>query len=268
MGFTASAVGSGAPIINNPLTYSNIGNCRGEVPTGYIQGGYATLQANGGLPGMKGGRRQEQRQERRQERRQEQRQERRQSRRQSQRQERRQSRQSGGRYGFGEPDLSVVNGPSWGAAMNTISRVPCEASYTPVPAAGESLNMRYGALWSGADNVPKGVIPPQFGGAVSSLPAPYGEAFNPPSPGSPTGGAPASLVVPTARYEDLPAGEPGIRSAAGTNLSIHRPLDWSGTNPACLKTGGGRRKRSRKAKRSSKKAKKSKSKRSRSKGSR
>ena len=259
MGFTASAVGSGAPIINNPLAYSNIGNCRGEVPTGYIQGGYATLQANGGLPGMKGGRRQ-------------QRQSRRQQQRQSRRQQRqsRQRRQSGGRYGFGEPDLSIVNGPSWGAAMNTISRVPCEASYTPVPAAGESLNMRYGALWSGADNVPKGVIPPQFGGAVSSLPAPYGEAFNPPSPGSPTGGAPASLVVPTARYEDLPAGEPGIRSAAGTNLSIHRPLDWSGTNPACLKTGGGRRKRSSKAKRSSKKAKKSKSKRSRrsSKGSR
>jgi hypothetical protein len=238
MGFTASAVGSGAPIINNPLAYSNIGNCRGEVPTGYIQGGYATLIANGGLPGMKGGRRQSRRQSRRQ------------------RKQRQQKKQTGGRYGFEGADLSVVNGPSWGAAMNTISRVPCEASYTPLPPAGENLNMRNGALWSGADNVPKGVIPPQFGGALSSLPAPFADAFNPPSPGSPTGGVPASLVVPTARYEDLPAGEPGIRSAAGTNLSIHRPLDWAGTNPACLKTGGGRR-RSRKAKRSSK-AKKSK----------
>jgi hypothetical protein len=54
-------------------------------------------------------------------------------------------------------------------------------------------------------------------------------------------------------------GEPGIRSAAGTNLSIHRPLEWNQMTPACLKTGGGRRRsrRSRKASRKAKKAKRS-----------
>jgi hypothetical protein len=59
-----------------------------------------------------------------------------------------------------------------------------------------------------------------------------------------------------AGYGDLPAGEPGIRSAAGTNLSIHRPFDSTQMTPACLKTGGGRR--TRKAKKSkAKKAKRS-----------
>lgn len=113
--------------------------------------------------------------------------------------------------------------------------------------------MRDGALWSGMRGVPAGVVPPQFGGAptfVPSLPSPYADAFAQPAAAT-SGGAPASLTVPTARYEDLPAGEPGIRSAAGTNLSIHRPLDWSQMTPACLKTGGSRKS---KAKRSAKKA--------------
>ena len=227
-GFTAASVGTAGPVINNPLTYSNTGNCRAAVPTGVIAGGYDSLKTPGGLPGMNGGRRS-----------------RRQSRRRTQR---------GGRYGF--DGASGVGGPPWGAPMASVARVPCEASHTPIPAAGQNLNMRDGSLWAGARGVPAGVMPPQFGGAtfVPSLPSPYADAFAQPASASAAGGVPASLTVPTARYEDLPAGEPGIRSAAGTNLSIHRPLDWSQMTPACVKTGG---RRSRKAKRSAKKSKRS-----------
>ena len=224
-GFTAASVGTGAPLINNPLTYANIGNCVAAVPTGTIAG-YESLKTPGGLPGMNGGRRSR-------------------------------SRQRGGRYGF-TGESAGAGGAPWGAPMATASRIPCEASYTPVPSASANLNMRDGDLWAGMRGVPAGVMPPQFGGAtfVPSLPSPYGDAFA--QPAAATGGVPASITVPTARYEDLPTGEPGIRSAAGTNLSIHRPLDWSQMTPACLKTGGGR-KSAKKSKRSNRSAKKSKS---------
>jgi hypothetical protein len=235
-GFSAAAVGSGAPLINNSLAYSNVGNCRAAVPTGFIAGGYDSLKTPGGLPGMNGG-----------------------SRRRSRRSQR------GGRYGF-TGESPGAGGAPWGAPMATATRVPCEASYTPVPAAHLNLNARDGGLWSGMRGVPAGAIPAQFGGAVHSLPAPYAGAFAQPAAASAAGGVPASITVPTARYEDLPAGEPGIRSSAGTNLSIHRPLEWNQMTPACVKTGGGRRSsRSRKAKKSKKsKAKKAKRSRGRS----
>ena len=237
-GWGFSAVGTSAPLINNPLTYSNVGNCRAAVPTGYIAGGYDSLKTPGGLPGMNGGSRSRRG---------------RQSRRRQRKSNQQKHTQRGGRYGF--------DGTG-------VSRIPCEASYTPVSTAALNLNMRDGGLWAGMRGVPAGTIPAQFGGAVSSLPAPYADAFAQPASAT-SGGVPASVTLPTARYEDLPAGEPGIRSAAGTNLSIHRPLDWSQMTPACVKTGGGRRSRSRKAsrkasrkskaKRSSKKSKRSKS---------
>jgi len=228
-GLTAASVGTGAPLINNPLTYSNIGDCRAAVPAGIV-GGFETIKP-GGLPGMNGGRRSR--------------------------------RQRGGRYGF-TGESAGAGGAPWGAPMATASRIPCEASYTPVPEAGQTLNMRDGALWAGMRGVPAGVMPPQFGGAtfVPSLPSPYGDAFAQPAAAT-SGGVPASLTVPTARYEDLPTGEPGIRSAAGTNLSIHRPLDWAQMTPACVKTGGGRSRRNRNRSRSSR-SRRSRSSRSRS----
>ena len=250
-GFSAASVGSGAPLSNNPLTYSNVGNCRAAVPTGFIAGGYDSLKTPGGLPGMNGGSRSRSRSRSRR------------GRKSSQQKHK----QRGGRYGF-TGESAGAGGAPWGAPMATASPIKCEASYTPLPAAGLNLNMRDGGLWAGMRGVPAGAIPAQFGGAVSSLPAPYADAFAQPASAT-SGGVPASVTLPTARYEDLPGGEPGIRSAAGTNLSIHRPLDWSQMTPACVKTGGGRRSRSRKAsrkasrkskaKRSSKKSKRSKS---------
>ena len=238
LGFSAS--GSGAPLINNPLTYSNVGNCRAAVPTGFIAGGYDSLKTPGGLPGMNGGSRRSK----------------------SSRRSRRSQR--GGRYGF-MGESAGAGGAPWGAPMATATPIKCEASYTDLPAAHLNLNARDGGLWSGMRGVPAGILPPQFGGATSvpSLPAPYADAFAQPAAASAAGGVPASITVPTARYEDLPAGEPGIRSAAGTNLSIHRPLEWNQMTPACLKTGGGRRSRRSKAKRSAKKSKSKRSRRSR-----
>ena len=234
-GFSAASVGTGGAIINNNLTYSSAGNCRAAVPTGFIAGGYDALKTPGGLPGMNGGSRR------------------------SKSSKRSRRSQRGGRYGF-TGESAGAGGAPWGAPMATASPIKCEASYTPLPAAHLNLNARDGGLWSGMRGVPAGVLPPQFGGATSvpSLPAPYADAFAQPAAASAAGGVPASITVPTARYEDLPVGEPGIRSAAGTNLSIHRPLEWNQMTPACLKTGGGRRKRS------TRKAKKSKAKRSRS----
>jgi hypothetical protein len=88
----------------------------------------------------------------------------------------------------------------------------------PLSGASGNLNVRGGELWSGA------------GGS-------YG------------------LMVPTARYTQLAGANDYIQSAAGTHEMINAPLGSAQMNPACLKTGGGRR-GSKKAK--TKKSKKSK----------
>jgi len=193
-------------------------------------GGWESLKTPGGLPGMNGGSRSRRGKSRRGK-----------SRRGKSRSSKRSKRskrhtQRGGRYGFDGSDQPT--GTPWGGAMASAVKVPCEASYAALPAAGPTLNMRAGELWSGATNIPAGTIPAQFGGS-----APYATAFEPPA--AVQGQTEMHLTVPTARYEVLPAGESSIRSAAGTNIAINRPLNWSEMSPACLKTGGGRSGKSR-----------------------
>jgi hypothetical protein len=138
--------------------------------------------------------------------------------------------QRGGRYAMGEFD-GVGMGTPYSSGLGPTISIPCEASRTPIPESGASgsLNMPGGPLWDGPVS-PKGMI----GG------------------GSPTSASP-SEIVPTARYSDL-ADPAGIQTAAGTKLMIHTPLNAAEMNPACLKTGGGKRKsrRSTKGKKSKK----------------
>jgi hypothetical protein len=62
-----------------------------------------------------------------------------------------------------------------------------------------------------------------------------------------------AITVPTAGYAQNV--EAPIVSAAGTNLMVNTPKNFSELAPACVKTGGGRR--SRRASKKSKKTKKS-----------
>jgi hypothetical protein len=125
--------------------------------------------------------------------------------------------QRGGGYGIAAYDGTL--GTQGGLAP--IQSVPCEASRSAIPDSGaaNTLNVRGGTLWDGPI-APKGMI---------------------------GGGNTESIIVPTARYSDL-ADPSGIRSAAGTNIMIHTPLNASEMNPACIKTGGARKKRSTKRK--------------------
>ena len=241
-GFSAASVGSGAPVINNPLTYSTGSSCLSAVRPGTLVGGWESLKTPGGLPGMNGGRRSRgSRKGKSRSRKSRSRKSRSRSRKSRSGKSRRHT-QRGGRYGFDGSDQA--SGTPWGGAMASAVKIPCEA----IPAAGPTLNMRAGDLWSGATNVPAGTIPAQFGGS-----APYATAFEPPT--AVQGQTQMHLTVPTARYEVLPAGESAIRSAAGTNIAINRPLNWSEMSPACLKTGGGRsRSRSRSRSRKNRKS--------------
>ena len=144
-GFSAASVGSGAPVINNPLTYSTGSSCLSAVRPGTLVGGWESLKTPGGLPGMNGGRRS--RGSRKGKSRS----------RKSRSGKSRRHTQRGGRYGFDGSDQA--SGTPWGGAMASAVKIPCEA----IP-AGPTLNMRAGDLWSGATNVPAGTIPAQFGG--------------------------------------------------------------------------------------------------------
>lgn len=139
--------------------------------------------------------------------------------------------QRGGRYSIGEFD-GVGMGAPWGSGLAPTVSIPCEASRAIIPDSGASntLNMRGSSLWDGPV-MPKGML----GG------------------GAPTSASP-SEIVPTARYSDL--AEPGITSSTGSKIMIHTPLNFTEMNPACLKTGGGSRRR-RHAKKHSRKTKKS-----------
>ena len=227
-GFDAKAV-SAFPYttVQNGMAWDNISQCRGLVnPTdrpGYMPGAYERLSANGGLPGMSGGARRRGRKG---------------SRRGRRAGKGRRFTQKGGRYGFTDAtSIPGLGGTPWGTTYGPVSHVPCEASRTAIPPDGASntLNRVGGPLWDGKD----GIL--QRGGAATT---PVGEPVMPP-----TGPDTVGLVVPTARYTVNPPGMDPIRSAAGTNIELRVPQDWTQMNPACLKTGGARKLRRRRGSR-------------------
>lgn len=171
-----------------------------------------------GLPGMSGGRRLEN--------------PRKKSKR-SRRLSRRNNIQTGGRYSMGEFDGVGMGTPYTSGLAPTVPLAgDCSRTSIPESGAAGSLNVRGSSLWDGPVGA-KGMI----GG------------------GSPTSASP-SEIVPTARYSDL-ADPAGITTSAGTKLMIHTPLNAAQMNPACLKTGGSRKVKTRRGK--AKKHRKSKS---------
>ena len=207
-GFTGS-VGADK-LISNPLVYSNISNCRAPEPMtlrpGFIPGGVMAR----GLPGMGGGGRRR-------------------------RGGKKTRKQSGGRYGFDPSIASAIGGTPWGSSYAPVSRIPCEASRSPIPLSGASgeLNVRQ-PITMGPSGSQSGGSAPLGYDMRSGVPSDFTQDR---SPGS---GAPGEIAL-TARYGDnLVAG--GIDTAAGGKLMIHSPLHSGSMNAACLKTGGGRRK--------------------------
>jgi hypothetical protein len=204
--------------INNPTAWKAGSSCLAETRFGTIP-----PVVGKGLPGMSGGRRK----------------------RRSYKKVKKSHRvQKGGRYAMGEFDGAGMGSPGNSGLGPTIA-VGCEASRSAIPPSGAagSLNMRGSSLWDGPV-LPKG----QMGGA-----APVGDSYMlgvAPTSASATSSSPSEMV-PTARYMDNPAGGP-ITTAAGTNIMIHKPINYTEMNPACK--GGGRRKskRSKKSKKSKK----------------
>ncbi len=216
--------------ISNPLIADPIGNCREAVRPGLVS---VTPR---GLPGMSGGKRRKHRKGSKKHRK-------------THRKGTRKFRQSGGRYGFDASIASVIGGTPSTSGYAPITQVPCEASRQTIPDSGaaNTLNSRASYLWSGPN---PGVG--QMGGA-----APLDSAFSLQTPSNqvpitwPNHGAASgspSEMVPTSRYSVN--SEPPITTAAGTNVSINTPINYPQMNPACLKTGGG--KKSRKHKKSKK----------------
>jgi hypothetical protein len=140
--------------------------------------------------------------------------------------------QKGGRYAMGEFD-GVGMGTPYSSGLGPIVPITGDCSRSSIPDSGAAgtLNVRGGPLWDGPV-APRGMI----GG------------------GSPTSASP-SEIVPTARYSDL-ADPAGITTSAGTKLMIHTPLNAAQMNPACLKTGGARRTKSRRGTKKHRKSRK------------
>lgn len=235
-GFSPEPVG---PLVNNALAYKEIGNCRDATALrpGYIPNGYDSLRVHGGLPGMKGGSRKQRRNQKKNKKNKQSR--------SRKNQTRRLKVQSGGRYGFDPEMASLVGGTPTTSGYAPIAHVPCEASRSQIPDSGASgvLNSRASYLWDSPAASATGTGGKQAGGGVGVS-------------GNPISGAPFQ-EMPTAHYADNTA-QP-IRSAAGTNIMVHTPYNYSHMNQACLKTGGGRKKKSvrkSKAKSKSKKSKK------------
>ena len=138
--------------------------------------------------------------------------------------------QSGGRYGFDGSNLTGVGAP-WGSARASVEHVPCEASRSSVPDSGAAgmLNKTGGPLWDG---------PRQMGGANPAIASALSSAV---------------YEAPTAGYTHLRNGADSIQTSAGTLEMINVPQHARMMSPACLKTGGSRRK-SRKTSRKSRKA--------------
>jgi hypothetical protein len=216
--------------INNPIAYTQASSCLAATRFGTLP-----PMAGKGLPGMSGGRRKKR----------------------SMKKERKQKQrvQKGGRYTMGAFD-GVGMGAPWGSGRGPIDTFPCEASRSAIPPSGASgsLNTVGGPLWDGPV-LPKG----QMGGRrMKGGAAPVTDSYmlGPAPTSSTTTSSSPSEMVPTARYMDNPAGGP-IVSSAGTNIMIHKPINYAEMNPACK---GGARKKSKKSKKSrkSKKSKKSK----------
>jgi hypothetical protein len=112
--------------------------------------------------------------------------------------------QRGGRYSF---DLSapIAGGTPWGSGIPPVMRIPCEGS-TPNP-----LN-----------------------------PGPHTPSTQPPMRGGASVAQDLAYYAPTAGYGNAPSGWVG---STGAPVLVQTPYDARAMNPACLKTGGGRRKR-------------------------
>jgi hypothetical protein len=232
-GFSPEAAGT---LINNPLAYKEIGNCRDATALrpGYIPNGYDSMRVHGGLPGMKGGSRKQKKQNKKNNKKNKQ------SRSRSRKNQTRRLRvQAGGRYGFDPEMATLLGGTPTTSGYAPVSSIACEASRSQIPDSGaaNTLNSRTSYLWDSPATAGK-----QAGGGVGVS-------------GNPISGAPFQ-EMPTAHYADNIA-QP-IRSAAGTNIMVHTPYNYSHMNQACLKTGGGKKKSVRKSKKSKSKSKKSK----------
>jgi hypothetical protein len=221
-GFTGPTLGAG--IVNNPIeTTSAHSTAMAAVRPGMMSG---PPSGAGGLPGMRGGKRRKGSRKGRK----------------GSRKGRKGSRrvQSGGRYGMGEPDVTV-GGTPWSGGLAPTASIPCEASRSTMMPGGAtgSLNAVGSSLWDGP-------VPPrgQIGGAAA--PADITQAFNP-----------LAYNAPTAGYTQLSGNmqQNAIATSAGTLAMINTPLDARSMNPDCLKTGGARR-GSRKSRKGSRKGRK------------
>ncbi len=231
-------------VINNPIVATPIGNCREAMRPGFLTGGVTPR----GLPGMSGGKRKHRKL------------------RKATRKLRKGSRktrkynQMGGRYGFDAGIASVIGGTPSTSGYAPVNSIPCEASRQAIPDSGaaNNLNSRASYLWSGP-NPGAG----QMGGALTGSPLDSAYSVQTPSNQVPitwpnhgaASGSPSEMV-PTSRYSVN--SEPPITTAAGTNVSINTPINYPQMNPACLKTGGGKRKsrRHRKSKKGSRRHRK------------
>jgi hypothetical protein len=232
---------STAKIVNNDLAWSATGNCR-AVPDvmrpGFLVGGYTGPK---GLPGMSGGgsrknRRCWSRKGRKG--------------RKGSRKGRKDRRfnQAGGRYAA---DLSdpTVNGPPGMAGISGAMRIPCEASRSAIPDSGAAnvLNKMGGPLWDSPSN-PAGSALAQRGGGSEPVAG---------SAASVRGSDSPFEIVPSAGLTHLRTPQDSFMSAAGTKIMINVPENGRLMAPACLKTGGGRRRRiSRKGRKGSRKNRK------------
>lgn len=210
-------------LVSNGVAWRAGGSCLAETRPGFLFGGVSAR----GLPGMSGGARRKGRKGAKKGKR-------------STRKERKYI-QSGGRYGADFSQADTISGtPSTGGYM-PVSSIGCEKSFSTIPdsRAADTLNSRASELWNGP-RLPAGQM---GGGSITGAPITW--------PNHGAGSGSPSEICPTARYAQNV--EAPIVSSAGTNIMVNTPINYPQMNPACLKTGGGRRK----SRRSSKKSKKS-----------
>jgi len=208
-GFDSSAAAGASTLhtMNNPLAYSSGDSCQGgDVRPGYLTGGVAAT----GLPGATATFANQFLHTRQNGGKRNGSRKNKKSRKTT-----RKYRQTGGRYGFVAPDPSIASGTPWGTTYPTVTHIPCEAtrSMNPPSGAADTLNVQGGYLWSGKGGAQQAMTP-----------------------------SPLDVMAPTARYTQLENPGDVLQSAAGTNLMINKPMGSNEMNPACLKTGGGRRK--------------------------
>ena len=215
-GFAVPEQWSGS--VQNPYVAPPIGNGRGV--EGGRQGFIAGYTGGKGLPGMSGGRRNAKVRRSRKARK---------ARKGCRRNTRRRV-QAGGRYGFDGGAAGLAGGAPWASGIAPTMRLPCEASYSAIPAGGASgtLNAVGSPLWDGP--VPRAG---QMGGAYSQAPL-TGAASIGADAGSP------SLTEQTAGYTHLRGPADTFPTAAGTIAMVNAPAGGRFMNPACLTTGGGR----------------------------